>query len=86
MKSFEYVITDPVGIHARPAGIIIKEIKKFASTVMIAKGDKSVDMKRGPLGVMGLKVKQGDTVKLTIEGPNEAEAAATIETFFKENF
>ena len=35
MKSFEYVITDPVGIHARPAGILVKEIKKYASTVTV---------------------------------------------------
>ncbi len=86
MKSFEYVITDPVGIHARPAGILVKEIKQYASTIMIAKGDKAVDMKRGVLGVMGLKVKQGDTVKLTIEGADEDTAAAAIEDFFKKNF
>ena len=35
MKSFEYTITDPVGIHARPAGVLVKEIKKYASTVTI---------------------------------------------------
>ena len=86
MKSFEYVITDPVGIHARPAGLLCKEIKQYASTIMIAKGDKSADMKRGVLGVMGLKVKQGDTVKLTIEGADEDVAAAAIEDFFKKNF
>ncbi|MBQ2050051.1 MAG: HPr family phosphocarrier protein [Spirochaetales bacterium] len=37
MKTFEYTITDPVGIHARPAGILVKEIKKYASTVTISK-------------------------------------------------
>ena len=39
MKSFEYTITDPVGIHARPAGILVKEIKKYASTVTVIKGE-----------------------------------------------
>ena len=43
MKSFEYTITDPVGIHARPAGILVKEIKKYASTVTVIKGEKSVN-------------------------------------------
>ena len=42
MKSFEYTITDPVGIHARPAGILVKEIKKYASTVTVIKGEKEV--------------------------------------------
>ena len=38
MKSFEYTITDPVGIHARPAGVLVKEIKQYASTVTVIKG------------------------------------------------
>ena len=33
MKSFKYVVTDPVGIHARPAGNLVKEIKKYDSDV-----------------------------------------------------
>ena len=39
MKSFNYVITDEVGIHARPAGILVKEAKKYASTIRIVKGE-----------------------------------------------
>ena len=43
MKSFDYVITDPVGIHARPAGILVKQIKKYGSAVTVSKGEKSVN-------------------------------------------
>ena len=43
MQTFEYKITDEVGLHARPAGLLVKEAKKFESTVTIAKGDKSTD-------------------------------------------
>ena len=85
MKSFEYVITDPVGIHARPAGILVKEIKKYASTVTIAKGEKSVNALK-LMALMGMGIKQGDTVTVSIEGPDEDTAAATIEEFFKANF
>ena len=62
MKSFEYVITDPVGIHARPAGILVKEIKKYASTVTVTKGEKSVNALK-LMALMGMGIKQGDTVK-----------------------
>ncbi len=84
MKSFEYTITDPVGIHARPAGILVKEIKKYASTVNVVKGDKAVNALK-LMALMGLGVKQGDTVKVTVEGADEDTAAAAIEEFFKAN-
>ena len=37
MKTFEYTITDPVGIHARPAGLLVKAVKEHASKVTITK-------------------------------------------------
>ena len=84
MKSFEYTITDPVGIHARPAGVLVKEIKKYTSTVTVIKGEKSVNaLKR--MALMGMGIKQGDTIKVTVEGADEDAAAAEIEAFFKAN-
>ena len=46
MKSFKYVITDPVGIHARPAGALVKEIKKYDSDVKVLANGKSADGKK----------------------------------------
>ena len=84
MKTFEYTITDPVGIHARPAGILVKKIKEFASTVTIAKGEKSVNALK-LVALMGMGIKQGDTIKVTIEGDDEDKAAPEIEAFLKAN-
>ena len=84
MKSFEYTITGPVGIHARPAGILVKEIKKYASTVTVIKGEKEVNALK-LMALMGMGIKQGDTVKVTIDGADEDAAAAAIEEFFKAN-
>ena len=84
MKSFEYTLTDPVGIHARPAGILVKEIKKYASTVTVIKGEKEVNALK-LMALMGMGIKQGDTVKVTIDGADEDAAAAAIEEFFKAN-
>ena len=72
MKIVEYTIKDALGIHARPAGLLVKEAGKFASKIMIASPKKEVDAKR-IMGVMGLGVKCGDTVKLTIEGADGGE-------------
>ena len=85
MKSFEYTITDPVGIHARPAGILVKEIKKYASAVTVNKGEKSVNALK-LMALMGMGIKQGDTIRVDVEGADENEAASAIEAFFKSNF
>ena len=84
MKDFKYVITDPEVIHARPAGILVKQAAGYQSSVKIAKGEKSADAKR-IFGVMGLGVKTGEEITVTVEGADEDTAAAELETFFKEN-
>ncbi|MDD6182531.1 MAG: HPr family phosphocarrier protein [Lachnospiraceae bacterium] len=84
MKEFCYTITDPEGIHARPAGEFVKEAKKFASDVKIVKGEKSADAKK-IFGLMSLGVKQGEEILVQIEGTDEEEAATGLEKFLKEN-
>lgn len=84
MKSFEYKITDPVGVHARPAGILVREVRKYASTVTVIKGEKSVNALM-LMALMSMGIKQGDIVKVTVEGADEDTAAAAIEEFFKAN-
>ena len=61
MKEFTYTVTNPVGIHARPAGLLVKEAKQFTSTVTFIKGDKSARA-TSLMKLMGMGVKQGDTV------------------------
>ena len=85
MTSFEYEIKDVHGIHARPATELFKLCKGRDCVIKVAKGDKEVPFK-GVMGIMSLGAKQGDTVKVTVEGGDEAAAAATLEKFFKEHF
>ncbi|MBO5165295.1 MAG: HPr family phosphocarrier protein [Lachnospiraceae bacterium] len=84
MKEFKYTITDPEGIHARPAGELIKAIKDFASKITITKDGKVADAK-SIFGVMRLAVKQGQEIVMTAEGDDEEKAIAAIEKFLKEN-
>lgn len=85
MISFEYVVTDPVGIHARPAGILAKKVKDYESKVTIKKGDKAAEAQK-LMAVMTLGVKQNDKVLVEIEGADEEKCATDMEEFFKENF
>lgn len=84
MKEFSYIITDPEGIHARPAGLLVKEAGKFSCKVVIKKEEKEADAKR-IFGVMGLAAKQGDKVILEADGVDEDKAIEVLEKFIKEN-
>lgn len=84
MKEFTYTVKEPVGIHARPAGLLVKEVKKFQSTVTIIKDGKSVNALK-LMALMGMGVKCGDTVTVTIEGADEDTAAPALEAFFQAN-
>lgn len=84
MKQFEYTITDELGIHARPAGLLVKKAGEFASMVTIDNGQKKADAKK-LISLMMLAVKKGQTVKFIIEGADEDKAAAVLEAFMKEN-
>ncbi len=85
MKQFDYTITDPVGIHARPAGQLAKAAKALDSTITISKADGKSAVATKLMALMGLGIKQGDTIHITIEGGDETANAATLEQFFKDN-
>lgn len=84
MKEFKYTITDPEGIHARPAGELVKLAKGFASTVKLEKDGKAGDCKK-IFGIMGLAVKKGNEVMLTFEGEDEDAAYEAVTKFMSEN-
>lgn len=84
MKEFTYTITDPEGIHARPAGILVKEAAKYTCAVTIAKDGREVDAKR-ILGVMGLGAKCGNEIVLKTDGEDEETAMAELSKFLQEN-
>lgn len=84
MQEFKYTVTDAEGLHARPAGLLVKKAAGYQSEVKLEKDGKAVDAKR-IFSVMGLAVKQGEQVTITVEGADEETAVAELEEFFKEN-
>jgi len=84
MKKFEYVIKDKLGIHARPAGIIVKEATKFSSSIIMQKGEKSIDAKK-IFALMSLGVKNADSISITCEGEDEEAARDSMENILNTN-
>lgn len=84
MKTFEYTIKDELGIHARPAGLLVKEAKKYESECTITKDGKTKKLTQLMM-LMSLGVKQGETVTVTAEGADEDAAIAGLKAFFEAN-
>lgn len=84
MKKFNYTIQDEVGIHARPAGLLVKEAKKYKSKVMISKEGKTAEATK-LMALMGLGAKCGQNVEVMIEGDDEETAYEGIKAFLEAN-
>ncbi len=84
MKTFKYVITDNEGIHARPAGNLVKLVKTFKSDINITKGDKTVKASK-TLAVMSLGASKGTEVEFTFDGEDEDAAYEAVSKFMQEN-
>ena len=84
MKELSYIIKDENGIHARPAGLLVKKAGNFKSSVKLICGDKSADWKK-LFAVMGLGVKCGSEIKITADGEDEESAVSELKKFLEEN-
>lgn len=84
MKQFEYNVKDKLGIHARPAGLIVKESANYSSSIMIQKGEKTADAKK-LFALMGLGVKYDDNIIVTVEGQDEDAAYEALKQLIESN-
>lgn len=83
MVSFEYLIHDPMGLHARPVGTLVKAVKPFRdASITVRLGDKTADAKR-MFTLMALQAKQGDTIVVEVQGENEQEIADTVKAILE---
>ena len=84
MKEIKHVINDPLGMHARPAGMLVKAVAPFASKITVTAPTGSADAKR-LMALMRLAAKQGMELTITVEGSDEEKAAAELQAFLTAN-
>ena len=84
MTEATVTIENKTGIHARPAGDLVKEAKKYECKITLTKDGKSGDCKK-IFGIMGLAVKNGNEVTMTFDGADEDVACEAVEAFMKAN-
>ena len=88
MKSAQFVVTDPVGLHARPAALFVKLANKFSSNISICNLSTSGKWANAKsiLGVLTCGVKQGDQIEVKAEGIDESEAVEALEKLVASDF
>ncbi len=84
MAEIKLTITDPAGLHARPASLVASTASKFESKITLVFGEKTADLK-SIMNIMALGVKEGSEIQITAEGSDADEAIRTIEVAMKEN-
>ena len=85
MKQFDYTIKDPLGIHARPAGMFAKLAKGFGDTVVTITKDGNTVKASQLMKVMAMGIKSGHTITIGAEGPDEDKAIEEVRKFLEEN-
>ena len=85
MVSFAYTLTDPMGLHMRPAGMMARQLAETPCSVVIRCGTRSADAK-SILNVMALAAKCGETVTIEVSGEDEEATLQELREFFTANF
>ena len=84
MVSKEVVVNNGTGLHARPAGVLVKKAGEFSSKITLEKDEKAIDAKR-LLAVLSLCAKQGDELTITVEGSDEDAALEAVKAVIEES-
>ncbi len=83
MVSFTFTVKDTLGIHARAAGILVREALKCSGEVTLRKGERQGNAKL-IFHVMTLNIRAGDEVEVSVDGEHEEEEAAMLKAFYQE--
>lgn len=75
-------ITNKTGVHARPAGMLIKEAQKYEAEINLVKDGKAVNAK-SIMGILGMGIGEGDLIEINADGPDAKEAIQSIYSIFE---
>ena len=84
MEKFTYTVKDRDGVHARPAGAMLKAISGYKSKITLIYQDRSIDLKAGIFGLLGLGIRYQDEIYVHAEGEDEKDAIVAIKRAFEE--
>lgn len=77
MVSQKVVVSNPSGIHARPAAVLAKTASLFKSSIFLIAGDRRI-VAKSVLNLMAAAVKSGTEITVECEGEDETEALLAV--------
>lgn len=80
-----FVVSNKLGLHARPASIFVTTTGRFQSNIKVVKNGQEVDGK-SIMGILMLAAGPGTELKIVIEGPDEQDLMAAIDNLFARHF
>ena len=81
----EVEVVNKLGLHARPAMMLVKTASQFQSEIKIIKDNMNVNAK-SIMGVLVLAAEKGSKLKIVAEGPDEEEAVEALAKLFADGF
>jgi phosphocarrier protein len=75
-------ITNTIGLHARPASLLVKAAQEFSCAISLRKGEKTVDAK-SIIGIMSAAIRQGEVITLQVNGEDEQQALRVIKALLE---
>jgi len=85
MVEQDFVIKNKLGLHARPAAVLVQKLSQFKSSIKIMKNDEQIDAK-SVMGVLTLAVSCGETIKFLVDGEDEQEVISVIKELIDNKF
>lgn len=80
-----YVVSNRLGLHARPASLFVKTTSRFQSSIKVIKGEHEVDGK-SIMGILMLAAGPGVDLKIVVDGPDEASVIQSLDDLFQRHF
>ena len=85
MKEIKYVVSNPLGVHARPCALLAQCCVNYKSEILVHSNENSAEG-RNVLALLALQIKYGDTMHITIEGIDEEEAYENVLRVIEKEF
>ncbi len=85
MKQISLALTNPVGLHARPAAQMVKAAAKFKSKITLEGNGRKADAK-SIIMVLGMGLRQNDVITISAEGADEEAAIEILAELVKQRF
>jgi phosphocarrier protein HPr len=85
MPSIELLVNNAIGLHARPAVLLVNTAQKFESEIKIKIGDKEGNAK-SLLSILGLGIAKGTNIIAEANGPDASQALKAIQELASNNF